>query len=48
MIADQFLINKDTANSSYKTDRVSEQPKRSIAKSISWRAIGKLDTIIIS
>jgi len=48
MIADQFLINKDIADSSYKTDRVSEQPKRSIAKSISWRAIGTLDTIIIS
>jgi len=48
MIADQVLINSRTANSSYKTDRVSEQPKRSIAKSISWRAIGTLDTIIIS
>jgi uncharacterized membrane protein len=48
MIADQILINRQTANSSYKTDRVSEQPKRSIAKSISWRVIGTLDTIIIS
>ncbi|MBT8292406.1 MAG: DUF2061 domain-containing protein [Eudoraea sp.] len=48
MIADRILINRQTANSSYQTDRVSEQPKRSIAKSISWRAIGTLDTIIIS
>ncbi|MBT8180027.1 MAG: DUF2061 domain-containing protein [Eudoraea sp.] len=48
MIADQILINRRTANSSYQTDIVSEQPKRSIAKSISWRAIGTLDTIIIS
>lgn len=48
MIADQILINRQTANSSYQTDIVSERPKRSIAKSISWRAIGTLDTIIIS
>lgn len=48
MIADRILINRRTANSSYQTDRVSEHPKRSIAKSISWRAIGTLDTIIIS
>ncbi|MGB5459736.1 MAG: DUF2061 domain-containing protein [Eudoraea sp.] len=48
MIADQFLINNEAASSSFKTDSASEQPKRSIAKSISWRAIGTLDTIIIS
>lgn len=48
MIADQFLINKEATSSSYKIDRASEQPKRSIAKSISWRAIGTLDTIIIA
>lgn len=48
MIADQFVINKEATSSSYKTDRASDQPKRSIAKSISWRAIGTLDTIIIS
>ena len=48
MIADQFLINNEADSSSFKTDSASEQPKRSIAKSISWRAIGTLDTIIIS
>ena len=48
MIADQLLLNKETANSTYKVDSVSEQPKRSIAKSLSWRAIGTLDTIFIS
>lgn len=48
MIADQFLINNEAASSSYKTDSASEQPKRSIAKSISWRVIGTLDFIIIS
>lgn len=48
MITDQFLVNKEAANTSYKRDRASEQPKRSIAKSISWRAIGTLDTILIA
>ncbi|MFC2147167.1 DUF2061 domain-containing protein [Bacteroidota bacterium] len=48
MIADQFLINNEAASRSYIADRASEQPKRSIAKSISWRTIGTLDTILIS
>ncbi len=48
MIADQLLLNKVKTNSTYKTDRVSEQPKRSIVKSLSWRVIGTLDTIVIS
>jgi len=48
MIADQLLLQKVTTNSTYKTDRVSEQPKRSVVKSLSWRAIGTLDTIAIS
>lgn len=48
MIVDQLWLNKNAANSTYKADSVSEQPKRSIAKSLSWRAIGTLDTIIIS
>ena len=48
MIADQFVSSKEAARSSYKTDRASDEPKRSIAKSVSCRAIGTLDTIIIS
>lgn len=32
----------------YKQDRTSEKPLRSIVKSISWRFIGTVDTIIIS
>ncbi|MGB5430250.1 DUF2061 domain-containing protein [Eudoraea sp.] len=48
MIADQFITDKVLASSNYNKDSASEQPKRSIAKSISWRAIGTLDTIIIS
>lgn len=48
MIADQLLLQKVTTNSIYKTDRVSEKPKRSVVKSLSWRVIGTLDTIVIS
>lgn len=32
----------------FQTDKVSERPLRSIAKSISWRLVGTLDTILIS
>jgi len=48
MIADQLVISNKDENVSLKRDRNSESPKRSIAKSISWRIIGTLDTIIIS
>lgn len=48
MIAEQWIANNKTAKKSYKEDRKSENPKRSIAKSISWRIIGTLDTILIS
>lgn len=48
MIADHLIISEKKEKSSFKKDRNSESPKRSIAKSISWRAIGTLDTIIIS
>lgn len=49
MIADQFLLNKTNKRSSpYSADRKSDHPKRSIAKSLSWRIVGTLDTILIS
>ena len=48
MITDQLILDKNTSKRSYKADRISEKPKRSIAKSISWRIIGTLDTIVIS
>lgn len=48
MIAEQLIANTKTVTKSYKTDRRSENPKRSIVKSISWRIIGTLDTILIS
>ncbi|MGB5273804.1 MAG: DUF2061 domain-containing protein [Flavobacteriaceae bacterium] len=48
MIADQLILNKKTTKEQYEIDRRSERPLRSIAKSISWRLIGTLDTILIS
>ncbi|MGB5370680.1 MAG: DUF2061 domain-containing protein [Flavobacteriaceae bacterium] len=48
MIADQLILNKKTTKEQYEIDRRSERPVRSIAKSISWRLIGTLDTILIS
>lgn len=44
MIFNQLIKNK----SNYKADEKSEKPLRSIVKSISWRFIGTLDTILIS
>jgi uncharacterized membrane protein len=48
MVTDQLLIHTKEGKTTYTKDKRSESPKRSIAKSISWRAIGTLDTIIIS
>ncbi len=44
MILNQIVRNK----SDYKTDVNSEKPLRSFVKSISWRVIGTLDTVLIS
>lgn len=45
----QVLINSaDKEKTSYKTDTASEKPMRSVVKSLSWRTIGTLDTILIS
>lgn len=44
MIIEQVIEEK----SNFKEDRYSEKPIRSIIKSISWRAVGTIDTIVIS
>ena len=44
MIVEQIIEDK----TDYRSDRQSERPIRSIVKSISWRAVGTLDTILIS
>ena len=46
MIA-QMLI-KEKEESTYAADSKNEKPIRSIVKSLSWRTIGTLDTILIS
>ncbi|NDV15509.1 DUF2061 domain-containing protein [Muricauda sp. TY007] len=48
MITDQLIIKSDKEQSTYTKDSTSESPKRSIVKSISWRIVGTLDTILIS
>jgi len=48
MIAEQFFVDKKMTNNGYEQDRQMEKPLRSIIKSISWRIIGTLDTILIS
>ncbi|TCI91417.1 DUF2061 domain-containing protein [Tenacibaculum sp. M341] len=44
MIVEQITENKTT----YKSDKYSEKPMRSIVKSISWRVLGTIDTVLIS
>ncbi|WP_299834450.1 DUF2061 domain-containing protein [uncultured Tenacibaculum sp.] len=44
MVIEQVIEDK----SNFKEDRYSEKPMRSIVKSISWRAVGTIDTIVIS
>jgi len=48
MIADQFIVGKKQRTESYAEDAKTEKPLRSIVKSVSWRVIGTLDTILIS
>ena len=48
MIADQLVVNNKEERATFEKDRTSESPKRSIVKSISWRIVGTIDTIIIS
>jgi len=49
MIIDQVLTareNKERAT--YERDANSEKPLRSVAKTISWRIVGTVDTVFIS
>ena len=48
MIADQMFFSKKIANHSFEEDKISERPLRSIAKALSWRVVGTLDTLIVS
>lgn len=45
----QLISNAtEKEKSTYKTDVVKEKPIRSVVKSLSWRTVGTLDTILIS
>lgn len=46
MIAQMLLKGKE--KSTYKEDSSNEKPIRSVAKALSWRVIGTLDTLIVS
>ncbi|MFD1095056.1 DUF2061 domain-containing protein [Salegentibacter chungangensis] len=43
-----MLLDHSRTKSDFKKDRTSENPLRSIAKTISWRIVGTADTIGIS
>ncbi|XMO87541.1 DUF2061 domain-containing protein [Algibacter sp. AS12] len=46
MIAQMLLKSKE--KTTYKEDAVGEKPIRSVAKALSWRVIGTLDTLVVS
>ncbi|MEP3207613.1 MAG: DUF2061 domain-containing protein [Maribacter sp.] len=48
MIVDQILQQRTVKKKKYSEDKSSEKPIRSVAKAISWRVIGTLDTLLIS
>ena len=48
MIIDQLILDKQASKKKYSEDKKSEKPIRSIAKAVSWRVIGTLDTLMIS
>ncbi|QLG44453.1 DUF2061 domain-containing protein [Costertonia aggregata] len=48
MIVDQLVLSKKESKTKYEADKKSERPIRSVAKAVSWRVIGTLDTLLIS
>lgn len=48
MILNQVLLNKKAQNSTFTEDKNSEKPIRSFVKALSWRAVGTLDTLVVS
>ncbi|TDN90451.1 putative membrane protein [Salegentibacter sp. 24] len=43
-----MILDQVKSKSNYKKDSTSEKPLRSILKTVSWRIVGTLDTILIS
>jgi uncharacterized membrane protein len=48
MITEQLVLDNKGSKTSYEDDKKSEKPIRSVAKALSWRVIGTLDTLLIS
>ncbi len=49
MIIDQMILDKVASEkTTFEDDKSSEKPIRSIAKAVSWRVVGTLDTLIVS
>lgn len=48
MIVDQLILDKGASKKKFAEDQKSERPVRSVAKAVSWRVIGTLDTLLIS
>ncbi len=48
MIVDQLVFDRNNTKTKYESDKKSERPIRSVAKAVSWRIIGTLDTLLIS
>ncbi|MBZ9629196.1 DUF2061 domain-containing protein [Salegentibacter sp. LM13S] len=43
-----MILDQVKSKTTYKKDRTSEKPLRSILKTVSWRIVGTIDTIVIS
>ena len=48
MIGHVLTNSREKEKASYKIDAATDRPFRSIAKSVSWRVVGTVDTILIS
>ncbi len=43
-----MILDQAKSKTTYKKDKTSEKPLRSILKTVSWRIVGTIDTIVIS
>lgn len=48
MIVDQLVLSRKGAKGKYEAHKKSDTPIRSVAKAVSWRIVGTLDTLLIS
>lgn len=48
MIIDQRIFSKKIEKQNFEEDVNSEKPVRSVAKALSWRVVGTIDTLVVS